>query len=167
MEISKIRKILDELCQTIGGDWLLVGGALVQIEFNEQRATEDIDLALIASSGKSEAVLQTELFRFSMNALQIGPESVNLAVTPFLNDIPGWRDECKLLQAGAAGNIYRPTLTLFIALKMKRASSIDLSDIREALKHWPSNELNEMKLQSWLTPDRFQKYLGIKKQSKI
>jgi hypothetical protein len=163
MEISKIRKILEELCQTIGGDWLLVGGALVQIEFNEQRATEDIDLALIASSSKSEAVLQTELFRYSMNELQIGPESVNLAVTPFLNDISGWRDECKRLQVGVAGNIYRPSLTLFIALKMKRASSIDLSDIREALNHWPSDELDEKKLQSWLMPDRFQKYLTIKK----
>jgi hypothetical protein len=163
MEISKIRKILDELCQTIGGDWLLVGGALVQIEFNEQRATEDIDLALIASSSKSEAVLQNELFRFSMNQLQIGPESVNLAMTPFLNDLSGWRDECKPLQTGVAGNIYRPNLTLFIALKMKRASSIDLSDIREALKNWPSNELDEKKLQSWLTPDRFRKYLDVKK----
>jgi hypothetical protein len=163
MEISKVHKILEELCQTIGGDWLLVGGALVQIEFDEQRGTEDIDLALISSSDKSEAVLQNELFRFSMNELQIGPESVNLAVTPFLNDLSGWREECQLLRAGAAGNIYRPNLTLFIALKMKRASSIDLSDIREALKNWSSSELDEKKLQSWLMPDRFQKYLGIKK----
>jgi hypothetical protein len=46
MEISKIRKILDELCQTIGGDWLLVGGALLQLEINGNRATEDIDVAL-------------------------------------------------------------------------------------------------------------------------
>src|SRR6185437_3743829 len=162
MEISKIRKILEELCQNIGGDWLLVGGALVQIEFNAERATEDIDLARIASTAKSEAVLQTELFRFSMRELQVGPESLNLAVSPFLDDIKGWRDECKLLQTGSNGSVFRPSLSLFIALKMKRASSIDLSDVREALKHWPSEELDEKKLQSWLTPERFKKYLELK-----
>lgn len=162
METSKIRKILEELCQKIGGDWLLVGGALVQIEISAERATEDIDLALIASSEKSEAALQTELFRFTMSQLNTGPESVNLAVTPFLNEIPGWRSECKLLQTGPAGSIYRPNLTLFIALKMKRASGIDLSDVRQALKKWPSHELDEEKLRSWITPEHFQKYLGVK-----
>jgi len=163
MEISKIRKILDELCQTIGGDWLLVGGALVQLEINGNRATEDIDLALIASPVKSEAVLQTELFRFSMQNLQVGPESLNLAVTPFLTDLPNWQDERKLLLTGTAGNIYRPTLTLFIALKMKRGTTIDLSDIREALKKWPASELNEARLKVWLPKERFDQFIDLKK----
>jgi hypothetical protein len=162
MEISKIRKILDNLCQKIGGDWLLVGGALVQLEINGQRATEDIDLALISCADKSEAVLQTELFRFSMNDLQVGPETLNLAVTPFLNDLAGWQKECKLLMSGPVGNIYRPTLSLFIALKMKRASTIDLADIRDALKKWPAQELDESKLGLWLKPEQLKKYLAIK-----
>lgn len=61
METSKVRRILEELSQKIGGNWLLVGGALVQIELNGQRATEDIDFALISSSEKSIEKLQSLL----------------------------------------------------------------------------------------------------------
>jgi hypothetical protein len=97
-----------------------------------------------------------------MNDLQIGPESLNLAVTPFLNDLAGWQNDCKLHLSGAVGNIYRPTLSLFIALKMKRASTIDLADIREALKKWPAQELDESKLSLWFKPEQLKKYLAIK-----
>ena len=161
MESSKISKILDYLCQNVGGDWLLVGGALVQIELNAERATEDIDLALISHPTKSEAVAQNELFQYSMKQLQIGPESINLAVTPFLNGFLNWQSECKVLKSGSNGIIYRPNLTLFIALKLGRASAIDLKDIRLALEKFPHEELHEDRLKSWLSPQAFQQYLKL------
>ena len=161
MESSKVSEILDYLCQHVGGDWLLVGGALVQIELSAERATEDIDLALISHPTKSEAVAQNELFQYSMKQLNIGPESVNLAVAPFLNDFLHWQSECKLLKSGSKGNIFRPSLTLFIALKLGRASTIDLKDIRLALEKFPREELNEIRLKEWLKPAAFQRYLEL------
>ena len=161
MESSKISKILEFLCQNVGGDWLLVGGALVQIELSSERATEDIDLALISHPTKSEAVAQNELFQYSMQQLQIGPESVNLAVMPFLNGFLGWQTECKILKSGTNGNIFRPNLTLFIALKLGRASAIDLKDIRLALEKFPREELNETRLKEWLTPEAFKQFCGL------
>jgi hypothetical protein len=157
METSKLRRILEQLSHEIGGDWLLVGGALVQLELNAERATEDIDFALISSTEKTQEKLLTELFRFSMTELHLGPESLNTAVSPFLEELPGWRDECKLLMSGPAGSIYRPSLSLFLALKIRRSSTIDIEDMKAALKGWPKSELDLPKLQGWLRTEQFTK----------
>lgn len=161
MDTAKIHKVLDRLCQNIGGDWLLVGGALVQIEMDGGRATEDIDLAFMGHSSKSVTSLQNELFQFSMQELEIGPESLNLAVSFFLDQIPNWQKECQILVSGSVGNVFRPSLTLFIALKLNRASTIDLQDIRVALKKLPAIELDENKLRAWVSPEKFQVYLSL------
>jgi hypothetical protein len=159
MDRAKITQILQRLSHHIGGDWLLVGGALVQIEIDGTRATEDVDLAFMGHPSKSLNFLQDELFQYSLSKLKVGPESLNLAVSFFLNQIPDWHKECHLLLSGPVGNIYRPSLTLFIALKLNRASSIDLQDIKLALKKFPNSELNEEKLKKWVNSDKFNVYL--------
>ena len=166
MENLKVRRILDEICQKIGGDWLLVGGALVQLELQTDRSTEDVDLAFIRHEHKSVTAAQNELFQFSMKELQIGPESLNLSVTFFLDQIPNWKNECVLLQSGAIGNVFRPNLSLFIALKLNRASSIDLQDIRFALDKLPQAELSETKLKLWLSDKALQKWTEVKEKAR-
>ncbi len=156
METTKIEAILDHLCQNIGGDWLLVGGALVQLHINAERATEDIDLAFISHSKKTLNLAQNELFQYSMQNLNIGPESVNLAVDFFLNEISDWRENCVLIQSGTQGRIFRPNLSLFVALKMRRASTIDINDIKEAMKLFPRPEFDEHKIAKWLNDERFE-----------
>ena len=71
MEHQTIEKLLALLCQEIGGDWLLAGGSLIQLEVNDARATEDIDLVNILAfatqlrSGDERIVRSREKYRFN------------------------------------------------------------------------------------------------------
>lgn len=154
MEKAKARLVLDELCQSIGGDWLLIGGTLVQLWYNGARSTEDIDLLHIAHSSKSKELAQNDLFRFSMSRLGIGPEEINLSCEFFVKELAGWEEEIILFQMGAAGRIFRPSLTLFCALKARRGSELDWEDVSTALKKEEFSLLKWERLLAWLSPDQ-------------
>ncbi len=47
MDSQKIDEILKYLCNELGGDWFLTGGALVRIAFDPSRGTEDVDFVRI------------------------------------------------------------------------------------------------------------------------
>ncbi len=53
-----------------------------------------------------------------------------------------------LLRAGAKGAVHRPNLTLFVYLKLRRATETDLGDIRSAIRKGPEG-FDERKLLSW------------------
>ena len=40
-----LEEILETLTDTVGGDWLLAGGSLVRLVFDDTRSTEDVDIA--------------------------------------------------------------------------------------------------------------------------
>lgn len=44
MEAAKVEALIEDICQNVGGEWLLLGGSLVQLEYDGGRATADIDL---------------------------------------------------------------------------------------------------------------------------
>jgi hypothetical protein len=133
MENEKIEAILDEICQKIGGEWLLVGGCLVQLEYDGARATEDIDLIHIFDPAKTSVKAQDELFK-AASQLGLDPESVNSAAGFFVSELPGWEDELEEWRHGPAGRVLKPSLTLFVALKLARGSEIDLQDISSAVR---------------------------------
>lgn len=150
MEKAKTEQILEKLCQEIGGDWLLVGGTLVQLYYDGARSTEDIDLVQISHPSKSREVAQNELFQFTQKSWGMGPEYVNLSVEFFVRDLPGWESEVRLLKTGSQGRIFRPSLTLFCALKARRGSELDLQDIQVAIQKEGLRELNREKLKGWV-----------------
>jgi hypothetical protein len=133
MDNEKIEAILDEVCQKIGGDWLLVGGCLVQLEYDGARATEDIDLVHVSDPTKSAVKAQDELFKAAFQ-LGLDPESVNSAASFFVSELPGWEGELREWRHGPAGRVLKPSLTLFVALKLARGSDIDLQDIASAVR---------------------------------
>lgn len=133
MQSANIEALLDEICQKIGGDWLLLGGSLVLLEYDGARATEDIDLVQIRASGKSEVKAQDELFQAAFR-LGMDPESVNSAARFFVGEFKGWEHEIRELRRGSAGCVYKPTLTLFVASKLSRATETDLRDIELAIQ---------------------------------
>jgi hypothetical protein len=133
MEVVKIEGLLEKICQTVGGDWLLVGGSLVQIEYDAERGTEDIDLVPISHPTLSDVRAQDELFK-AAKALGLEPENVNSAARFFVGEIPEWQIEVVSFREGPAGRIFRPSLNLFVALKLKRGTEVDLGDIRSAVK---------------------------------
>jgi hypothetical protein len=156
VEKAKVEQVLDEICQKIGGDWLLVGGALVQLHYNSDRATEDMDLVHISHPGKSKEVVQDELFRFTLKNWGMGPEFINLSVDFFVRQFKGWESELVLLREGTKGRIFRPSLTLFCALKASRGSELDLRDVKAALKSEGLDALDTAKLTNWLPPEKLE-----------
>ena len=156
MEKAKTEQILEQLCQKIGGDWLLVGGTLVQLCYDGGRSTEDIDLVQIAHPSRSKESLQDELFRFTLNTWQMGPEYINLSADFFVRDLKGWESELLLMKHGPVGRIFRPSITLFAALKLRRASELDINDIKAALTKEGSAHLDFEKLNFWLSPKKIE-----------
>ena len=151
MEKAKTDRILEELCQNIGGDWLLLGGTLVQLIYDGERATEDIDLVHISHPTASRESVQNSLFQFTHKEWGIGSEFVNLSVEFFLNELSGWQTEVLPYRRGPRGQVLRPSLTLFCALKLRRGTELDLADIRSAVAKEGVQAFNWDKLHIWLT----------------
>ncbi len=142
--MAKISGLLDEICQKVGGNWLLTGGSLIQLEVDSARATEDIDLVAINHSSLSEVAAQNELFKAAVR-LGLSAENVISAASFFVQNIPNWKQNLIELRAGPAGKIFRPNLTLFILLKLGRASPVDLKDIALAVqKYGPAEFMMEV-----------------------
>lgn len=131
LDRQRLEELLTRLTDTVEGDWLLVGGALVALWLEPRRVTEDVDLVGLAG-GEDE---RFRLMEFA-EAAGLPIEAVNTAADFFVRRVDGWRDEIEIFRAGRRGRIYRPTPTLFLLLKMRRLSERDLADclamIREA-----------------------------------
>jgi hypothetical protein len=141
MDAAKLTAILDEICQKVGGKWLLTGGALIQLQADAARATEDVDLVAISHETLSPVAAQNELFKAAIRS-GLGPESVNSAAGFFVAQVPGWQNHLIEIQSGACGTIYRPSLTLFTILKLGRGTEVDLLDIAAAVQSFGAAEFD-------------------------
>lgn len=151
MDPAKVEALLNEVCQVIGGDWLLVGGSLVQIEYNGGRATEDIDLVQIAHPSLSPVRCQDELFKAAFR-LGLDPESVNSAARFFVSEVKGWENELVEMKTGSQGRIFKPTLTFFVALKLRRGTESDLLDVRAAVRKEGSAKFDNERFNAMVDP---------------
>lgn len=160
MDSLTIETILDYLRNELGGDWLLTGGSLVRLSFDASRGTEDVDLMRIAHPSLSDEASRNALFRWLI-ARGLGPEWVNSTVEPFVREVSEWRDEIVPLLDGPKGRIFRPTLTLFAHLKLRRGTDVDLADIRAAARSCPEG-FDQAKFRRWSDPDTWARYLSSK-----
>lgn len=133
MDSKTIEALIEEICQKIGGEWLLVGGSLVQVEYDGARATEDIDLVPIRHPTLSDVKSQDALFKAAA-VLGLDAESVNSAARFFLSETPDWHDDAEEWRRGPLGAVYKPSLALFTALKLRRGTEVDISDIQSAVR---------------------------------
>lgn len=129
LDRGRIDAILDAAVDALEGDWLLVGGAVAAAWFLPGRVTEDVDLVSLRGSQADRLALLALAER-----LGLSPEAFNSAADFFVHRIPGWTTEMELLRQGRGARIHRPTVTLFILLKMGRLSEIDLEDCLHLLR---------------------------------
>jgi len=129
LDRERIDAILDAAADALEGDWLLVGGAAAATWFLPERVTEDVDLVSLRGSQEDRLALLTLAER-----LGLSPEAFNSAADFFVHRIPGWATEMELLRQGRGARIHRPTVTLFILLKVGRLSEVDLDDCLSLLR---------------------------------
>ena len=156
MDAKTLEEILSFLSDDLGGDWLLTGGSLVRLVFDASRGTEDVDLVRIAHPELSDEAAKNRLFRWLIDR-GLGPEWVNSAVEPFVREVEGWKRELVLVRTGTKGQIFRPNLTLFVYLKLRRGSEVDLADIRSATPNCPEG-FDEKKFRAWAEPSLTRKF---------
>jgi hypothetical protein len=150
MEAKTIQDILTYLTDDLGGDWLLTGGSLVRLNFDDTRGTEDVDLVRIRHPDLSDDGAKNQLFKWLIQH-GLGPEWVNTAVEPFVREIANWEKETVILRSGKKGKIFRPNLTLFTYLKLRRGSEVDVLDLVKAVPKCPEG-FEEKKFLKWSDP---------------
>ena len=128
LDRARLDGIVDAITERLPGDWLLVGGALVALWLEPRRTTEDVDILGLGGT------VEERMSLMSLAAeLGLPVEALNSAADFFVRRIAGWRDELELFRQGARGRVYRPTVTLFVLLKIERLSERDLADCLAAL----------------------------------
>ncbi len=150
MELKEIQKLnidkaLKILSNEIGGEWILLGGALALFEFSSQRATHDIDIVPKVPNPME----RSKLFDVA-EKLHLPIEAINSAADFFLKKFLGWEDHLVLIIQGPKGTIYRPDLTLYFALKLSRGTEADIQDCNQALLTLSKHELQRDVLTQWL-----------------
>lgn len=129
LDRGRIDAILDAAADALEGDWLLVGGAAAAVWFLPERVTEDVDLVSLRGSQEDRLALLA-----LAGPLGLSPEAFNSAADFFVHRIPGWTREMEPLRLGRRARIHRPSVTLFILLKLGRLSEVDLDDCLALLR---------------------------------
>jgi hypothetical protein len=159
MNTNFVDETLNYLCNELGGDWLLTGGSLVKLLFDQARVTEDIDLVNIRHSQPTDEKNLDLLFRWLIEKGS-GPEWVNSAVQPFVKEIPNWNQEIILLRSGTKGKIYRPNITFFTYLKLRRGTKLDMNDLIHAFEKC-TESFSEKKFLTWAKPEMLPKFKAL------
>jgi len=128
LDRARLEQVVEAVAERLPGDWLLIGGALAALWLEPRRTTEDVDL--IGLGGTIEERLS--LMRLA-GELGLPVEALNSAADFFVRRIDGWRDELEPFRTGTAGRIHRPTVTLFVLLKIERLTDHDLADCLAAV----------------------------------
>lgn len=126
---ARLEALVQAVADTLEGEWLLIGGALVALWLEPGRTTLDIDLVGL----RGESAERYALLDFAVKQ-SLPVEAINSAADFFVQRIPGWRDHLVLFRAGTRGRIFRPDATLFLLLKAGRLSERDLADCEALLR---------------------------------
>jgi len=159
IQAPRIRLLLDEICSKLGGNWLLTGGALVLLEFDDKREAHNVDLVPIDPK-EGVMALQRKIDSLSQ-PLGFTPAGVRAVATGYLNEVPDWRRYVVELNQGPSGRLLRPDLTLFTYLKLRRGTVKDISDLKSAIKKLGIKEFNVAALSAWAQarPDLLHRYV--------
>lgn len=150
---------LKNILEDLENDWVIIGGALLAIIQASQRSTADIDICPI-----NEMSNDNRLFLMNI-AIKSGLpiEAINPSADYFLRQIPNWKSALVLYKIGKKGKLFRPSLELYLKLKLNRGSDTDIEDcisfidwhkknsleinthsIREILKDFDLNKINKI-----------------------
>ena len=134
---NTIERFLKIAMSKLKGKWVLIGGALLPILGISKRTTIDIDIVGPKDLGVTG---QLELLKIAQE-LDLPIEAINQAANFFLWKIKDWDKMITPLYESKKITIFRPTVTLFLLLKINRLTEIDLSDCLDFIRY--ADEHNE------------------------
>lgn len=145
---EQYQNFLNNVVAELEGEWVIIGGSLLAIINAESRVTSDIDLCSIDELSNEKRI---NLMKIAQQS-GLSVEAINPAADFFLKQIPHWRQSLVLLQTGAKGCLYRPSLKLYIELKLSRSSSTDFTDCISFVRWHLKNNItfNYLELKSYL-----------------
>ncbi|GMV42392.1 MAG: hypothetical protein AMXMBFR64_41080 [Myxococcales bacterium] len=126
---AQLEAFIRTAADRLHGRWLLVGGAAAALWLTPRRTTEDVDLV-----GLDDPSQRMQLLELA-DAAGLPVEAVNSAADFFVRAVPGWDRDLVVLATGPRATIFRPSATLFLLLKVRRLSEVDLADCLAALDH--------------------------------
>lgn len=137
--INKIQygRFLDLVTENLEGDWVIIGGALLAILNADSRATADIDMCPV---GEMTNQMRLQLMDLALNA-GLPVEAINPSADFFLRQIPNWKSALIPFKKGKMGLIYRPSLELYLKLKLNRGTDSDIQDCVSFIKWHKENSL--------------------------
>lgn len=138
ISLEQYKLFLDSMIAELEGDWVLIGGSLLAVINAESRLTSDIDLCSIDELSNEKRI---SLMKLAEQA-GLSIEAINPAADYFLKQIPNWKNSLVILQNGSKGNLYRPSLELYIALKLARSTDTDIKDCISFLNWHVKNNLS-------------------------
>lgn len=116
--------------ESLSGEWVLIGGAVLHLLGKDERITLDIDLA--RKSGQLDETL--ELVKIA-EKLKLPISAVNQAGGFFIRQIRGWEKRLILVAESKTCRLYRPNGTLYLQLKIARMSESDLQDCLQMIRY--------------------------------
>ncbi len=124
ISLDQYKLFLQNMITELEGDWVLIGGSLLAVINAESRLTSDIDLCSVDELSNEKRI---SLMKLAEQA-GLSIEAINPAADYFLKQIPNWKNSLVVLQKGPKGNLYRPSLELYIRLKLGRGTHTDIKD---------------------------------------
>ncbi len=118
-------------------DWVVIGGSLLAILNAGSRNTSDIDICPL---GELTNEKRLALMKLALKA-GLSIESINPSADFFLRQIPNWKSALVFFKSGLKGNIYRPSLELYLKLKLNRGSDSDIIDCVSFIEWHKKNSL--------------------------
>jgi hypothetical protein len=118
--------------KSLRGEWLIVGGTVLPLLGVPHRHTVDIDIVPFF-----DATMDDTLKLMSIaEEIGLSIDTINLAATFFVRQIPDWKKRCLEVHKGRHCQIFVPNLNLFLELKLNRLTESDFDDCLQYIRHF-------------------------------
>lgn len=135
---SKIlKKFISAALERLDGDWVILGGTLLPALGIDCRQTVDIDFAPVHAGSNATSIKVMEI----AEGLGLPVETINASAEFFLKKIKSFKTRLVPLFESKRCRIFRPTLDLYLELKLNRGSESDFSDSSELIRYAKKQEL--------------------------
>ena len=129
-----LEKFIHKAQRELNGEWVLLGGSLLSLLKIQTRVTYDIDIVELDKRSQDIALMQIA------DDLGMPIEAINQAAAFFLEKQKNYKENLILLNEDKNFKLFRPNLSLYLALKMNRGTESDINDSIAYIKYCLKND---------------------------